>query len=230
VDGHTASSPTESTAERLALNFTHPIDQHHMQKIVAASDAVFIGARSLAAERGAFRVASLRATLNSSVSSSLGENLDSNFSSRNPEPAWVIFSGSGKLNFEHGFWKQKGIRKFIVTLSFDVAPLCLQSRDIFGEEVIVLKGTLPDVLAYFNAHGVARASLLGGATLSGLFWAAQCVDVLHLTVCPYAVGKSNAPGVLDSSLHLAQRLELLSCATDEGFVFLEYKVVGNELD
>ena len=82
---------------------------------------------------------------------------------------------------------------------------------------------------YFKTHGVARVSMLGGATLSGLFWAAQCVDVLHLTVCPFAVGQRTAPGVLDSSLLLAQKLELVSCVAEQGFVFLEYKVLASGL-
>lgn len=91
VDGKIATHDCESTENRRNLKFTNEVDFKILQKLTAKCDAVFIGAKSLECEKGAFRVAHLRAD--------------------KKEPHWFVFTRSGTVNLEHDFWKQENIPK-----------------------------------------------------------------------------------------------------------------------
>ena len=101
VDGKIASHSMESSLERNQIGMICNEDFQRMRASVATCDAVFIGAKSIESEKGAFRVSDL--------------------TKNNSEPEWIIFTQSGNISFQHPFWKQKNISKSIFFVSsFDL--------------------------------------------------------------------------------------------------------------
>lgn len=99
VDGKLASHRHESSAERREAQFTNRDDFQHMQKITAQCDAIFIGARSIETEIGAFRVAHLRKD--------------------HTEPHWFVMTKNKTINMKHSFWSQNDIPKSVFHFTGD---------------------------------------------------------------------------------------------------------------
>ncbi len=93
LDGKIATHDCESSEARRALRFTNADDFKYLQNITAQCDAVFIGAKSIECEIGAFRVAHLK--------------------NNAQEPHWYVFTQSGNINFKHAFWSQENIPKSV---------------------------------------------------------------------------------------------------------------------
>lgn len=215
LDGRSALHRAESTRARLASGLSSEADGVWLKRQIASCDAVFIGARSLAAERGALRV---KGVIPSSMPAGATD------SARLNEPAWMVFTAGTGLSPAHGFWLQEGIQKSLVTCTGPGSGLHTTSVELAGAQVPFLVGDLACLLEHFYEQGLRRVALLGGGTLNGLFWSAGVVDRLVLTLSPVLVGNSLGPGIVETDTPWISplRLRLESVSQDGDLLFLEY--------
>jgi riboflavin biosynthesis pyrimidine reductase len=207
MNGKIAFHSQESTEERHRNSFTCAEDFEKMRHIVSKCDAVFIGAKSIETEKGAFRVSDLRA------------NSD--------EPMWIVFTRSGNLSFLSPFWKQKNIPKslFFVT-SFDTKeePVFSTREDNydFGKITSYL-GNINGLLDFLKKTKKTNIALLGGGKLNGAFWEQNLVDELYLTISPFLIAGEYAPGFLGIEKNYKQKLKLIKSKVSENFLYLKYQ-------
>ena len=210
VDGFIASSRTESTQERRSFGLGSETDFHHMRELVSESEAVFVGAHSMLNERGAFRVAHLRAN--------------------GDEPLWIVFSRSINRDFRHAFWRQTGIPRLIfkcedfvrdspVPLIFDNIPELNETQ--------AAEGNLASLMHFLLSQGVKKISLLGGSRLAAMFFNAGLIHEVALTVCPVLMGAGHGgfqPVGITCGLNKKVKLKLLSVEQKSSEMYLRYKV------
>ena len=83
------------------------------------------------------------------------------------------------------------------------------------------------VTTQLTALGINTICFLGGSELAASLFAANFIDELWLTVCPFIYGGSAAPSPVSGSGFTpdsAPRLELLSVDRVEQELFLHYRV------
>lgn len=207
VDGKIATHPFESTAERNKNNFTCPDDFAHMQKLVSSCDVVFLGAKSIEVEQGAFRVGHLRADGN--------------------EPEWIIFTRSGNITFQSHFWKQKNIPKSLFFVSsfdkLEIPQFYSEIKEFPFGEINCYLGNINGLIEYLKAKNVNKAALLGGGKLNTPFWENHFIEELHLTISPFLVGHKDAPTILSSEISINTELILKKTLSRNNFVYLTYQ-------
>lgn len=208
VDGKIASHGMESSLERNQLGMLCKEDFERMRNSVASCDAVFIGARSIESEMGAFRVSDLRAG--------------------NVEPEWIIFTKSGNISFSHNFWKQEKIPKsifFVSSFQFSEKPILRveEKVEVFGKISYYL-GNISGLIEYLKRKNKNRFALLGGGKLNAAFWEQGLVSELLLTVSPILLGNVQSPSLVSSSHLLSKKLECKKVIQSGNFVFIDYKV------
>jgi 5-amino-6-(5-phosphoribosylamino)uracil reductase len=146
-----------------------------------------------------------------------------------PQPPQIICSRSGKIDPALPFFSQpierwllttkKGSIDWIDRTSFDRILVCetADGSDIDWQAVKVKLAEL----------GVENICFLGGAELSASLFAADFIDELWLTICPFIYGGSAAPSPVSGvgfTPALAPRLKLLSVDRVEQELFLHYQV------
>lgn len=208
VNGKIALGPDEGSHDRRRSGFSSAADFQFMRRLVAECDAVFIGWRSMEVERGAFRVADLRQ-----------DGL---------EPHWFVWSGSGHIDLNHGFWKQADIPKSACLSTALGEPVSIRPLAFAGGEDLELSltGGVDQILEYLAESGIRRVALLGGGELNRLFWQADLVDRLALCWSPALVLGASLPTlVADPARETLQvRMSLDKLSQNDGFVFAEYVV------
>jgi len=213
VDGRIATHEQESSADRRLSQFTNKDDFTHLQKLTATCDAVFIGAKSMQSEEGAFRVAHLRKD--------------------KTEPHWYVMTKTGHINFEHPFWSQKSIPKSVFKFTPEEESLTttqLQTKSdihIMSQNIDYHTGSITSFLDYLKTKKVKKIALLGGGELNGVFWAAGLVSDLYLTMSPMIVGKKTSPQLINFPKTIDTHLKLLKVQKKENFLFLHYTVKKN---
>lgn len=205
VDGKIAFHSHESSAERRAHKFVCEEDFQRMQSTVASCDAVFVGARTLESEMGAFRVAHLRYNLS--------------------EPLWIVFSRSGNISLNHPFWQQANIPKSIFFVSsFDYSEnpmLTIQENEL---NIVTYLGNISGLISKLSTMGLTKFVLLGGGELNAAFWEQNLVTELKLTISPFVVGKKDSPSLISSSFLLQKKLQCQNVSSSGDFVFIDYKI------
>ncbi len=205
VDGRIARRKGESTQQRHAEGFASAEDFQHLRKVVASCDAVFIGWRSLATERGAFRVADLRKD--------------------GTEPLWVVFSRTGEMDLSHDFWKQQGISRAVAFCTdWNTAENSMarcESRTLLDTLTDFFVGNMGGILSLLEKKKILKIALLGGGELNAHFWDAKLVDKLFLTVSPVLSGVLGSVSFLQGMENKVP-LKLAKCENKNGFLFLEY--------
>ena len=98
---------------------------------------------------------------------------------RPAQPLAIVVSRSGRFAPELPFWSQPLERWLLQALGPDPAP-ALQP----GFSRLLQWSTWPGALAALAAAGIQRLVVLGGAQLAASLLAADCLDVLQLTLCP----------------------------------------------
>ncbi len=208
LDGKIAFHANESSAERNKNSFTCQEDFERMRKLVAQCNVVFLGARSIESELGAFRVADLRQSQH--------------------EPEWIIFTRSGNISFQSPFWKQEGIPKSLFFVSsFDINEkpiLKVEEKEFNFSKISCYLGNITGLIQYLKNKNYIRAALLGGGKLNSAFWENNLIDELYLTLGPIIVGGEDTPNFLNAKKHLRQKLILKNCQHKNSFVFLDYSV------
>jgi riboflavin biosynthesis pyrimidine reductase len=215
INGKIAFHPHESSLEREQNAFTSKPDFERMRRLVAQCDAVFIGARSIETEKGAFRVEDWRQL---KVQSHTGS----------PEPEWIIFTQSGDIAFQSPFWKQHGIPKSLFFVSsFDTKEepmLTFEEKEFFFGKIHCYLGNITGLIQHLIAKKFKKAALLGGGRLNGAFWDSHLVDELSLTISPFVVGGEEAPDLFHFKNAFHKKLQLKDSSCEDGFVFLDYEV------
>ncbi|AFY33832.1 RibD family protein [Calothrix sp. PCC 7507] len=226
VDGKIAD------ARREPARFGSRADKAHLEKQIAASDAVIFGAGTLRA-------------YGTSLTVSHPKLLQQRTQEGKPtQPVHIVITHSAKLDPEIHFFKQP-IRRWLLTTT--VGELFwqggLQARTpTLGnraqeyppefEQILVFETPTGQVdtlaaLQHLTTLGITRLVVLGGGELVASMLELDLIDEFWLTVCPLILGGAIAPTPVEGTgflPELAPRLQLLEVQTVEQEVFLHYRL------
>ncbi|QKQ75351.1 RibD family protein [Nostoc sp. TCL240-02] len=218
---------------RSPARFGSRVDKAHLEKQIAASDAVLFGAGTLRAYGTTLTVSDptlvrLRAQ-----------------EGKPPQPVHIVTTHSGNLNPEINFFKQP-VRRWLLTTTLGTLlwkGRCLQTLpSTLGdgtqecppefEQILVFETPtgeidIPAALKHLANIDITRLVVLGGGKLVASLLDLDLIDELWLTVCPLILGGSTAPTPVEGKgflPDLAPKLQLLEVQTVEQEVFLHYRL------
>ncbi|MEH1946883.1 MAG: RibD family protein [Nostoc sp.] len=218
--------------KRSPARFGSRVDKAHLEKQIAASDAVLFGAGTLNAYGTTLTVTDptlvqLRAQ---------GGKL--------PQPVHIVITNSANLNPEIHFFKQP-VRRWLLTttageFSWKERLQTLHSTLGIGvqeyppefEKILVFETPTReiDILAALKQLAtlhITRLAVLGGGELVASLLELDLIDELWLTVCPLILGGNTAPTPVEGKgflPDLAPKLQLIEVQTVEQEVFLHYRL------
>ncbi|MTJ52901.1 RibD family protein [Anabaena sp. UHCC 0253] len=205
--------------KRSPARFGSRADKAHLERQIAAADAVLIGAATLRA---------YGTTMIISEPTLLQQRITEN---QHPQPVHIVISHSANLNPDIKFFQQP-VRRWLLTTSLGA---CFWQEGSTFEKVLVfetLTGEI-DILAalkYLASLQITRLAVLGGGQLVASFLASDLIDEIWLTICPLIIGGSTATSPVEGTgflSHLAPKLQLLEVSTVEQEVFLHYRLLRN---
>jgi len=199
LDGNIASTLNEIDLDRKKYGFLDDADRQHVLKQLADSDAVITGAESLRASGGAFEIKNHK-----------GVN-----------PIWIVFTNRG-LPPEMRFWNQQAIDRFLVSKK----PLseipehkgCVENWNYENNNPVEF------VLNKLKAKKCEKVLLFGGSKINEMFYNADLVNELIITICPVIFGTKNPIPLVANGLDAPVRLSLQTSHLSENLVFLKYTV------
>ena len=202
--------------KRSPARFGSLADKAHLEKQVAASDAILFGAGTLRA---------YGTTLTVSHPQLLQQR---RHQGKFAQPVHIVVTHSGKLNPEIRFFKQP-VQRWLLTTA--LGALFWQARTEF-EQILILETStgkidISTALEHLRNVGITRVAVLGGGSLTASMLELNLIDELWLTVCPLILGGATAPTPVDGTGFIAQltpRLQLLEVQTFEQEVFLHYRL------
>jgi len=202
--------------KRSPARFGSLADKAHLEKQVAASDAILFGAGTLRA---------YGTTLTVSHPQLLQQR---RHQGKFAQPVHIVVTHSGKLNPEIRFFKQP-VQRWLLTTA--LGALFWQPRTEF-EQILILETStgkidISTALEHLTNVGITRVAVLGGGSLTASMLELNLIDELWLTVCPLILGGATAPTPVDGTGFIAQltpRLQLLEVQTFEQEVFLHYRL------
>ncbi len=195
---------------RQPARFGSAVDRAHLERQVAQSDGVILGARTLLAHGSA---ALVRDPELLKMRSEQGKS---------PQTLHIICTRGGEINPDIDFFQQP-LERWLVTSAAGAEHWQA------GQEFQRIWGDYywPDLLAEFYALGLRQIGVLGGGSLIAELLAAQVIDDLWLTICPLIFGGATAPTPADGDGFFAPiPLELLSCEPWGQEILLHYQVLG----
>jgi 5-amino-6-(5-phosphoribosylamino)uracil reductase len=205
-----------SDVTRSAPSFGSPRDYAHLEAQIMRSDVVLVGSGTL--NDGGSAVETKPELIQARLA--LGKSA---------QPPQIICSRSGNIDPTLPFFRQPierwllttttGATNWLDQTSFDRVLVC-ETAD--GQDLDWQAVTLS-----LTALGIENICFLGGAELSASLFAANFIDELWLTICPFIYGGSSAPSPVAGagfSPALAPRLELLTVDRVDQELFLHYKV------
>jgi 5-amino-6-(5-phosphoribosylamino)uracil reductase len=145
-----------------------------------------------------------------------------------PQPIQIICSRTAKIDGELPFFSQP-ISRWLITTNIGATDwLDLTKFD----RVLVCETPEGDidwqsVTDRLTALNIKNICFLGGSELAASLFAANFIDELWLTICPFIYGGSAAPSPVSGSgftPDLAPKLELLTVDRVEQELFLHYRV------
>jgi 5-amino-6-(5-phosphoribosylamino)uracil reductase len=191
-------------------------DFDHLERQVAAADAVLAGSATLKAGGTAMRVVN-------------PELIAQRLKAGKPEqPIQIVCTRTADLDPTLRFFQQP-IPRYLITTSQGAARWHGQA----GFDRILAGGTEQEIdwhsaLDELYQEGVRHVAVLGGGEIVAAMLALDLIDELHLTVCPLLIGGKTAPSPVEGNGFLQDRaphLELLSVKQIEGELFLHYRVI-----
>ena len=202
--------------KRSPARFGSLADKAHLEKQVAASDAILFGAGTLRA---------YGTTLTVSHPQLLQQR---RHQGKFAQPVHIVVTHSGKLNPEIRFFKQP-VQRWLLTTA--LGALFWQARTEF-EQILILETStgkidISTALEHLRNVGITRVAVLGGGSLTASMLELNLIDELWLTVCPLILGGATAPTPVDGTGFIPQfapRLQLLEVQTFEQEVFLHYRL------
>jgi 5-amino-6-(5-phosphoribosylamino)uracil reductase len=192
-------------------------DYAHLEEQMALADAILVGSGTLNDGGNAVLVAK-------------SELVEARLKrSQSAQPIQIICSRTGKIDRDLPFFSQPISRWLLTTQvgstdwldlsKFDRVLICeTNDGDIDWDLVTV---TLTEL-------GIQHICFLGGSELAASLFAANFIDELWLTICPFIYGGSTAPTPVSGigfTPELAPRLELLSVDRVKQELFLHYRVL-----
>jgi 5-amino-6-(5-phosphoribosylamino)uracil reductase len=208
ADGKIADEHSQAT-------FGSQADYAHLERQVAAADAVLVGAATLRAGGTAMRVQSpelIQARLEQGKSE---------------QPPQIICTRSGQLDPELPFFRQPIPRWLLTTPSGADAWQPSQFEQILVHETAEQSVDWNAALAQLKVLGIENLAVLGGGEVVAALLAAGLIDELYLTVCPLLLGGVDRPtpvGGPGFALADAPRLSLLDMQQMGQELLLHYKV------
>ncbi|MEH1899828.1 MAG: RibD family protein [Nostoc sp.] len=217
---------------RSPARFGSRVDKAHLEKQIAASDAVLFGAGTLDAYGTTLTVTDptlveLRAQ-----------------GGKPPQPVHIVITQSANLNPEIHFFKQP-VRRWLLTTTAGAVSWKgrLQTLDSTWEaraqeyppefeRILVLETPtreidIPAALKHLATLHITRLVVLGGGELVASLLGLDLIDELWLTVCPLILGGNTSPTPVGGKgflPDLAPKLRLLEVHTVEQEVFLHYRL------
>ncbi|MEH1849446.1 MAG: RibD family protein [Nostoc sp.] len=217
---------------RSPARFGSRVDKAHLEKQIAAADAVLFGAGTLAAYGTTLTV----------TNSTLVQHRAQ--AGKPPQPVYIVITHSANLNPEIHFFKQP-VRRWLLTtaagtLSWKGRLQTLPSTLGTGaqecppefEQILVFETPtreidIPAALKHLATLHITRLVVLGGGKLVASLLGLDLIDELWLTVCPLILGGSIAPTPVEGKgflSDLAPKLQLLEVHAVEQEVFLHYRL------
>ncbi len=191
-------------------------DRAHLEEQMALADAILVGSGTLADGGEAVLVSQLALI---QARTDRGQA---------PQPIQIIASRSGKIERELPFFSQPFSRWLITTKAgaadwtelskFDRLLVCETTEGEIDWQVVT---------SQLTELGIENICFLGGSALAASLFAANFIDELWLTICPFIYGGSDAPSPVSGvgfTPELAPRLELLNVDRVDREVFLHYRV------
>lgn len=202
--------------KRSPARFGSSADKAHLEKQIATSDAVLMGAGTLRA---------YGTTLTVSDKTLLQNRRQQG---KAVQPTHIVITHSGDLDPEIRFFQQP-VKRWLLTTPR--GNTYWQGRSEF-ERILVCdtatgKIDIVAALKHLTSLHISRLSVLGGGQLVASMLESNLIDELWLTICPLILGGSNAPTAVEGTgflEKLAPRLELLEVKPLEQEVFLHYRV------
>ncbi|MBD2447080.1 RibD family protein [Nostoc sp. FACHB-152] len=201
---------------RSPARFGSGADKAHLEKQIAASDAVLIAAGTLRA-------------YGTTLTVSHPALLENRVKDRKPvQPVHIVITHSGNLNPEIKFFQQP-IKRWLLTTTAGAS--FWQGRSEF-DKILVFetqtgKTDTAAALSYLASIDITRLAVLGGGQLVASMISLDLIDEFWLTICPLILGGATAPTPVEGQGFLSQlapRLNLLEVSTVEQEVFLHYQV------
>ncbi|MEH1839769.1 MAG: RibD family protein [Nostoc sp.] len=217
---------------RSPARFGSKVDKAHLEKQIAASDAVLFGAGTLAAYGTTLTISNptlvkLRAQ-----------------GGKPPQPVHIVTTHSANLNPEIKFFKQSVRRWLLTTTAGSLSwkerlrtlpsTLEIKAQECFPEfeQILVFETPTREIdisaaLKHLATLHITRLAVLGGGELVASLLGLNLIDELWLTVCPLILGGNNAPTPVDGKgflADLAPKLQLLEVHAVEQEVFLHYRL------
>lgn len=205
-----------SDAQKSPPTFGSKQDRLHLEDQMALADAILVGNGTLRDGGETVLVSNpemLRARTDRGQSA---------------QPIQIICSGSGKIDRNLPFFAQP-IERWLITTeagATDWLDLTKFNRVLVSA---AKDGTIDwqDVKIQLQALGIETICFLGGSELAASLFAANFIDELWLTICPFIYGGTAAPSPVSGAgftPELAPRLELLSVDRVEQELFLHYRI------
>lgn len=198
------------------VTFTSKADYAHLERQVAAADAVLVGAATLRAGRTAMRVQN-------------SELIESRVQQGKPEqPAQIICTRSARLDPEMPFFRQS-IPRWLLTTNAGAQDweVPTQFDQVLVHETDEQSVDWEPALARLKELGIEKLAVLGGGEIVAALLAADLIDEIYLTVCPLLMGGSERPTLVGGPgfpVDEAPRLALLNLQQVDQELFLHYKV------
>jgi 5-amino-6-(5-phosphoribosylamino)uracil reductase len=192
-------------------------DRSHLEEQMALADAILVGSGTLADGGEAVLVSQPELII---ARTARGQE---------PQPIQIIASRSGKIDRDLPFFSQPFSRWLITTKSGATNWTDLSKFD----RVLVCETTDGEidwqvVSSQLTELGIHTLCFLGGAELAASLFAANFIDELWLTICPFIYGGAAAPSPVSGggfTPELAPRLELLSVERIDRELFVHYRVM-----
>ncbi|MGB8701143.1 MAG: RibD family protein [Thermosynechococcaceae cyanobacterium] len=196
--------------------FGSQADFDHLERQVAAADAVLFGAGTLRAGGSAMRV------LNPAL-------IQGRVQSGKPEqPIQIVCTRSGEIDPTLRFFGQPipryllttptGAKRWEGTTAFD---------EILAAETGDRNINWHHAFAALHRRNIQQIAVLGGGEVVAALLEVDLIDELHLTICPVLLGSEKAPTPVAGvgfTQDLAPKLELLNVTQVGQELFLHYRV------
>ena len=196
LDGRIASHANERDEARQDGGFTSTDDRAHLESLLSEADAVIVGSSSLKASGGALEVQKKTGSM----------------------PIWIVLTKSG-LPSDCPFYKQSHIPRWLVS------PAPLKDVPLDVRQIVYTSGDPAKKIAEcLRDAGIERALLFGGSEVNRLFYEADLVDELILTVCPILIAQSHSIPLVAPNLNTPKLFTLKASHVQGDLVFLSYNV------
>jgi len=203
--------------KRSPARFSSLVDQAHLEKQLAAADAVLFGAGTLR---------TYGTTMSVSDPQLLQQRLQQNLP---PQPLQIVASLSAEIDPQIRFFRQDVSRWLLTT-----TPGARHWHEgVEFARILVCEAPAANGIDWVSALqqlaslGISRLAVIGGGELVASLIADDLIDEFWLTVCPLILGGADAPTPVEGtgfvSEQLAPRLKLLSAEVVNQEVFLHYR-------